>query len=253
MGSAEFSRSGLDIRFEAFCFGQCLGLNYMMQNHGAPRSKIFDDVYFSAEDGLAETRHVFLDGNDLPDAWLGRGEARGEFVIAETGFGTGLNFLAAWKLFEETAAAGQHLRFISVEKYPLSYDEVREALSVWDELADYTARFCEVYSCEQNVLDVQVNDRVRITVYFGDVVDGLAQVEAPVDAWFLDGFKPSSNPDMWSEAVFAHMARLSRSGASFATFTAVGAVRRGLRDAGFAVRRVKGFSWKWHMSVGVFE
>lgn len=213
------------------------------------RSEIFDDVYFSPEDGLAETRYVFLDGNNLPAAW---GD-KDEFVIAETGFGTGLNFLAAWALFEETAKTGQRLHFVSVEKYPLSREQILEALSVWDELSFRSEKLCDVYSIEADILDVQITDNVRLEVHFGDVGDVIVGWERPVDAWFLDGFKPSSNPDMWSDNVFENIGRLSRTGTSLATFTAVGFVRRGLNAVGFDIKRIDGFGWKWHMSVGVFR
>ncbi|MGH1397792.1 MAG: tRNA (5-methylaminomethyl-2-thiouridine)(34)-methyltransferase MnmD [Alphaproteobacteria bacterium] len=212
------------------------------------RSKEFDDVYFSAVDGLAETRHVFLDGNGVPEAWGGVDE----FVIAETGFGTGLNFLAVWKLFTESAAAGQRLRFISVEKFPLSRDDIAGALSHWPELAEqreaFLAAYDDVLACGRGVFG-----DVTLELHLGDVKDVLPRWDVPVNAWFLDGFKPSTNPDMWSDFVFGQMARLSDVGTSFATFTAAGFVRRGLAGAGFEVRKVKGFGTKRDMSVGVFS
>ena len=215
----------------------------------APRSKQFDDVYFSAQDGLAETRHVFLDGNALPQNFKGKVE----FVIAETGFGTGLNFLAVWDLFLKSAKEGQKLHFISVEKYPLSRDEIDDALSHWGELDALRQKLVAVYPEDAvGVMHVDFGD-VRLSVYFDDVVDGFAQVSQTVHAWFLDGFRPSSNPDMWSDAVFEQIARLSDTGTSFATFTSAGFVRRGLSAVGFDVRKVPGFGRKREMSVGVFR
>ncbi len=225
-----------------------------------PRSKQFDDVYFSAENGLAETRHVFLAGNGLPDAWAGKEH----FTIFETGFGTGLNFLAVWELFEETADAEQTLRFVSVEKFPLSVQEIEAALSHWEELVCCRELFLETYKNKtlHNEIPDQVGDdglficdfgRVRLEVHFGDANDVMPTLEMDVDAWFLDGFKPSSNPEMWSEAVFAAMGRMSHVGSSFATFTAAGFVRRGLEAAGFEVRKVPGYGRKREMSVGVFK
>lgn len=213
---------------------------------GAPRSKEFDDVYFSAENGLAETMHVFIAGNDLPRRW----EGRDEFTICETGFGTGLNFLAAWKLFEDTAAPGQRLHFISFEKYPLSAEEIDQALTpLLSSRENLLEKFLSVYPSASGT--VQVTERVSLSLLLGDVNEEIPKLEAVVDAWFLDGFKPSSNPQMWSETVFTNMARLSRAGATLATFTAAGFVRRGLAAAGFEVKKVRGYGTKRDMTVGV--
>lgn len=216
-----------------------------------PRSKQFDDVYFSMQDGLAETRHVFLDGNGLPSAWCGQ-EC---FTICETGFGTGLNFLAVLKLWRDTPEdiRPKKLCFISFEKYPLSRDQIAEYLSVWDELESQLDELLSVYPDEIQRGEYELSlDGVSLTLYFGDVNEDMPRLNTQVDCWFLDGFKPSSNPDMWSEAVFANMARLSKKGASFATFTAAGFVRRGLQAAGFEVRKVPGFGRKREMCVGSY-
>lgn len=217
--------------------------------HGAPRSKEFDDVYFSAENGLAETMHVFIAGNGLPLAW----EGRDEFVICETGFGTGLNFLAAWKLFEETASADQRLHFISFEKYPLSAGEIGEYLRplLAGRMDEHLDKLLSIYPSASGT--VQVTERVALSLVFGDVNEKIPKLEAAVDAWFLDGFKPSANPEMWSETVFANMARLSREGATLATFTAAGFVRRGLAAAGFDVKKVRGYGTKRDMTVGIYQ
>ena len=217
---------------------------------GAPRSKEFDDVYFSEVNGLAETEHVFLKGNHLPKNW----EGKERFVIAETGFGTGLNFLATWKLFEEMAGDEQKLDFVSFEKFPLDGEEIYAALQRWDgEFDKYLKGMLSVYPIlVPGFHRVVLSDRVQLTLIVDDVNDGLEQLDAEVDAWFLDGFKPSSNPDMWSDKVFSEMARLSREGTTFATFTVAGGVRRGLADAGFSVQKVPGFGSKRDMSIGVF-
>jgi len=213
------------------------------------RSQEFDDVYFSAEDGLAETRHVFLDGNGLPGAFAGHDV----FVVGETGFGTGLNFLAVWDLFLKAGRAGQTLHFISVEKFPLSKVQIDEAMAHWPELDGLRSQLVDVYPDAPGGVFEYNFENVTLTLYFGDVVDGFAACNICVDAWFLDGFRPSSNPEMWSDAVFAQVARLSREGASFATFTSAGFVRRGLSAVGFDVSKVPGFGRKRGMSVGVFR
>lgn len=217
-----------------------------------PRSKEFDDIYFSVADGLAETRHVFLDGNNLRERWAGG--TVGEFTICETGFGTGLNFLAALKLWREMGVQGR-LEFISFEKFPVTSDFIREHLSHWGEIMDELGILLSNYPSElsQGVYVLNIADDVRLTLIFGDVNEEIQKLKTYVDCWFLDGFKPSSNPDMWSDTVFQNMARLSREGTTFATFTSAGFVRRGLKAAGFDVRKIAGFGRKREMSVGAYN
>lgn len=213
-------------------------------------SEQFDDVYFSVQDGLAETRHVFLDGNNLPDAWYGQEH----FTICETGFGTGLNFLAAVKLWQDTPVEQRpkNLYFISFEKYPLSQDYIATHLAHWDELSHILDLLLAKYPTDlsQKKYELEIMDGVKLTLYFGDINQTIPTLNTPIDCWFLDGFKPSSNPDMWSDTVFQNMARLSHKNSTFATFTAAGFVRRGLSAVGFDVRKVKGFGRKREMSVG---
>lgn len=217
------------------------------------RSEKFDDVYFSAEDGLAETRYTFLDGNRLPERLTGRDR----FTIAETGFGTGLNFLAAWRLFEESAEAHAGLDYISFERFPLHKDKIRDALGRWRvELGGYLDHMLSLYPLRiAGFHRVVLSPRVRLTLVFDDVNDTLPQLVVPggVDCWFLDGFAPAKNPAMWSETVFQEMKRLSAPGATAATFTAAGAVRRGLESAGFKVEKRRGFGRKRDMTVARFE
>lgn len=221
----------------------------------APYNQRFGDIYFSPEDGVAETRHVFLQGNNLPERWTGRSC----FTIAETGFGTGLNFLAAWALFEETAGPGQVLDYISFEKYPLSPGEIRAMLEGIAAPAGLSARLDTLLDSYPLRVPgfhrVLLNGRVRLTLIFDDVNDALPDLDVPrgVDAWFLDGFAPSKNPEMWTDALFSEMARLSHAGTSAATFTVAGAVRRGLDAAGFSVEKKQGFGRKKDMTVAVFR
>lgn len=220
----------------------------------APRSTQFDDVYFSMQDGLAETRHVFLDGNGLPEFWSGRED----FTICETGFGTGLNLLAVLKLWNDTPEdqRPKKLNFISFEKFPLSRDYIAEHLSCWPELEDELSVFLANYPSDLKLKRHQlVIDGVSLVLLFGDINDQMPNLDVlkGVDCWFLDGFKPSSNPDMWSETVFENMARLSAKKARFATFTAAGFVRRGLEAVGFEVQKVPGFGRKREMCVGEYK
>lgn len=216
---------------------------------GAPRSEIFDDVYFSAHDGPGETQHVFFDGNDLTCRWQG---LEGRFTIGETGFGTGLNFLLARELFDRLAAPGAFLDFVSVEKFPLSAAQIKEGLSPWAErLEPYLSKMLEQYPIRVPGFHRMVFDnRVALTLVFGDANDVFPDIDAQVDAWFLDGFTPSKNPDMWTDTLFAEMARMSHEETTFATFTAAGFVKRGLQTAGFDVQKRKGFGPKRDMLAG---
>lgn len=217
----------------------------------APR---FDDVYFSADDGLAETRHVFLEGNRLA-ARLAALRPGQTFTIGETGFGTGLNFLAAWQAFDQAAPADTRLHFLSVERWPLPTALMRQALSPWPQLQP----LAEQLLAQWGPLWPGINrfrfegGRVRLTVLMGEAAEVLSRAEAGVDAWFLDGFSPAKNPAMWSEAVFEQVARLSGPGATLATYTAAGFVRRGLARVGFTVEKAGGFGTKREMVVGRLE
>lgn len=215
-----------------------------------PRSEQFDDVYFSAADGLAETRHVFIEGNDLPrrlTAW----PPDKVFTVCETGFGTGLNFLATLKLCRELKI--NRFEFISFEKYPVTADFIDQSLSHWrDDIGRELDDLLNVYPVDLSGRQrVSLAGEVELDLIFGDVNAEISKLEGYVDCWFLDGFKPSSNPEMWSETVFQNMYRLSAPHATLATFTVAGFVRRGLKDAGFDVRKVRGFGYKRDMTVGV--
>lgn len=218
------------------------------------RSEEFDDIYFSPENGVAETRHVFLAGNDLPARWRGRPH----FTIAETGFGTGLNFLCAWDMFEKTAGAGQKLDYISFEKYPLPAAAIRAALSGWrDIFGDKLERMLTAYPLRiPGFHRVRLEGgRINLTLIFDDVNDALPQLVAPrgVDCWFLDGFAPAKNPDMWRETLFSHMASFSAPDATAATFTVAGTVKRGLSQAGFAIEKTPGYGRKREMLRARYE
>lgn len=215
---------------------------------GTARSVTFDDVYFSARGGMAETEHVFIAGNGLPERWQGRDD----FTIGELGFGTGLNFLVAWKRFVETNATGT-LHFLSVEKFPLTRERLAQALVHQPELAAYADQLIANYPLRLPGLHRVQFDRVRLTLGFGDANALLPDMKAQVDAWFLDGFAPAKNDAMWSSDVLRAVAQLSASDATLATFTAAGAVKRGLQEAGFAVRKVQGFAHKRDMLVGALH
>ena len=223
-------------------------------DQGQPLSRQFGDVYFSRDDGLGETRHVFLAGNDLPARFTAL-PAGSRLVIGETGFGTGLNFLCAWQLFDQLAPADACLHFVSVEKYPLTAADLQRALALWPELALWSGQLLEQYRAihpgfQRLVLD---GGRVVLTLLIGDALQMLPQLDARIDVWFLDGFAPDKNPQMWTPPLFQELARLSAPGASLATFTSKGTVRRDLIEAGFAMRRAPGYGKKWEILCGRFE
>lgn len=211
---------------------------------GTARSVAFDDVYFSARGGPAETEHVFLAGNRLPERW----QHRARFTIGELGFGTGLNFLVAWKKFIETGDG--HLHFISIEKFPLTPAQLEEALAHQPALRAQAQQLIAHYPLRLPGLHRLQFDRVTLTLGSGDVAELLPEIDAQIDAWFLDGFAPAKNDAMWSEPVLGQIARLSAPGATFATFTAAGAVKRGLQAVGFTVEKVQGYAHKRDMLVG---
>lgn len=217
---------------------------------GLPFSSRFDDVYFSADSGLEESEHVFLQPNRLAErfAALGAGES---FAVGETGFGTGLSFLCTLKLFERTAPPGASLDFFSVERFPLKDDDLRAALALWPELAADAETLLARWRRRVPGWNRWSFGRVRLTLVLDDVAEALPQLpENAVDAWFLDGFTPAKNPEMWSTQVLAAIARASRAGATISTYTSAGWVRRGLLQAGFDVARAPGFGFKREMLSG---
>lgn len=210
----------------------------------APRSVFFGDIYFSG-DGAAEAKHVFIDGNDL----AARFQSAGQFAIGELGFGTGLNILAAWDLWRRTAkAAGARLEFLSFEKYPLAKADLARAHAAWPQFSELSERLLAAAPpASKGAHRLVLAPDVALTLVLGDARDWLSRMEAKIDAWFLDGFAPAKNPDMWSPEIFSEIARLSTPGATAATFTVAGDVRRALQGAGFAIEKRAGFGRKREM------
>ncbi|SEA93065.1 bifunctional tRNA (5-methylaminomethyl-2-thiouridine)(34)-methyltransferase MnmD/FAD-dependent 5-carboxymethylaminomethyl-2-thiouridine(34) oxidoreductase MnmC [Alkalimonas amylolytica] len=221
---------------------------------GTPVADHFDDVYFSNDGGLAETDYVFLKHNGLPERWPHHPAAF--FHIAETGFGTGSNFLLVWLRFRQyrqqhPTARCQRLYFTSFEKFPLSRADLVQALAAVTELEPLAQELLAQYpaatpGCHRLVFD---QGAVILDLWLGDVLNSLPDRDpsVTVDAWFLDGFAPGKNPDMWQSSLFEQLARHSQAGTTVATFTAAGMVKRGLLEAGFEVKKVKGFGRKREM------
>ena len=216
-----------------------------------PVSDKFDDVYFSNQDGLAETHYVFLEGNQLWERWVNYQEAH--FVIAETGFGTGLNFFAVTTLFREFRQKHpdsplKRLYFTSFEKYPLPLDALQQAHLAYPQFSHLAQHLQQhwlnpIQGCYRFHFD-----ETTLDLWFGDVAENLPQLgdymNGKIDAWFLDGFAPSKNPDMWNEQLYQQMFRFTKPQGTFATFTAASAVRKGLENAGFNIKKRKGFGKK---------
>ena len=215
---------------------------------GVPCSAAFGDIYFSPKGGLDEARHVFLDGIGAPEVWQGRPR----FTVGELGFGTGLNVLALWDAWRRTASPDARLHVVSVEGFPLEPGDLAAAHAAFPELALLAAELRASYprrvpGFHRLRLD---GGRVALTLLFGPVAEMLERLAARVDAWFLDGFAPRRNPEMWTDAVFRQLARLSAPAARVATFSAAGAVRRGLAAAGFAMAKRPGFAGKLECLAG---
>lgn len=236
--------------------------NLDFNEEGTPVSRDFDDVYFSNDNGLEETGYVFLGGNKLPARFITH--TRPLFIVAESGFGTGLNFLTLWQAFDEfhqkqPTATLERLHFISFEKFPLKAADLVLAQQHWPTLASYATELQQqwpeaIAGCHRLLL---ANGRVTLDLWLGDINELAPKLDdtlnQQVDAWFLDGFAPAKNPDMWTPELFQMMARLARPGCTLATFTAAGFVRRGLQEAGFTMTKSKGFGRKRSMLTGEIE
>ncbi|SFG82547.1 tRNA U34 5-methylaminomethyl-2-thiouridine-forming methyltransferase MnmC [Palleronia marisminoris] len=203
---------------------------------GVPVSRAFDDPYFSLQDGLAETQHVFLSGNDLPARF------RAGFHVAELGFGTGLNCAATLLAWRAAGVPGP-LTYTSFEAFPLTPDAMARALAAFPALGSAAAEIVEAAAASGP-------SDLRLTVVEGDARDALPSWDGQADAWFLDGFAPARNPGLWTPELLCEVARHTVRGGTFATYTAAGQVRRDLAAAGFAVERVPGFGRKRHMTRG---
>ena len=233
---------------------------------GQPKSEEFDDFYFNTDSGIDESRYVFINPSRLPQRWQNH---KGSFTVLETGFGTGLNFILTWlewiefqndknksnqEQLSESQQVSNHLHFISIEKFPLDKAQIAQALALFPQLNSLSDQLIAEYPLLiKGFHSLQFKDHsMTLTLIFDDVSSALPQLNGPIDAWYLDGFAPAKNPDMWTDALYSSMARLSRDKTSLATFTAAGDVRRGLSAAGFKLNKVTGFGLKREMMHGSF-
>lgn len=208
------------------------------QTGGVPVARRFDDPYFSLQDGLAESRHVFLAGNGLP------GRFRDGFHIAELGFGAGLNFLATVRAWRAAGVPGR-LHYTGFEAFPMRPADLARTLAAFPELDDLAAELAALWPVAGAV---DFGADVALTVIAGDARQTLPGWAGRADAWFLDGFAPAKNPELWQADLLAEVAAHTSSGGTAATYSAAGFVRRGLRAAGFVVERLPGYARKRHMT-----
>ncbi len=206
-----------------------------------PIATRFDDPYFSLDNGMAETEYVFLAGNDLPARFAPN------FHVAELGFGSGLNLLCVWKAWRD-AGFETPLSFTSFEAFPMAHADMAQALAAWPALAEIAAEFLSIWDAQAGVATC---DTLNARVIFGDARETLADWDGAADAWFLDGFSPAKNPELWGADLMAEVGKHTRPNGTCATYTAAGHVRQSLSDAGFLVERIKGFGRKRHMTRGV--
>ncbi|QDG78464.1 tRNA (5-methylaminomethyl-2-thiouridine)(34)-methyltransferase MnmD [Labrenzia sp. PHM005] len=221
-----------------------------------PRAEGFDDTYFSKAGGLAETRHVFLSGNGLPQRFIGRKK----FTIAEFGFGTGLNFLATLLALKDVNPAPA-LTFVSFELRPMTADQLLRALAAFPELGDLPGQLAAVWAPNPG-WSVMTVGGAQLVLGTGDARHLIGEFRdqavaplqdgpmPPVDAWFLDGFSPAKNPELWDAELLKSAADLTADGGTLATYTAAGWVRRNLQAAGFEIKKVKGYAGKREMVIG---
>jgi tRNA U34 5-methylaminomethyl-2-thiouridine-forming methyltransferase MnmC len=210
------------------------------QNNGVPLSNRFDDPYFSVDNGLEETQHVFLGGNDLPARFCDG------FHVAELGFGTGLGFLTTVQAWIRSGAQGC-LNFTSFEAYPMTASEMARALSAFPEFAELAEPLIQLWAEKKQ--PIQYAPNITLKVVLGDARQTLPSWKGKADAWFLDGFSPAKNPELWTPELMQAVAEHTAATGTAATYTAAGFVRRGLRDAGFHVERIAGYGRKRHMTI----
>lgn len=234
---------------------------------GEPSSSLFDDIYFSTTNGFAESLYVFVEQNNLYKRWLACEDTF--YVIGETGFGSGLNLLVTWQTFEQFREEHpthilKRLHFISFEKYPLTPQDLINAHSRWPELGLQANQLQAQYpmaiaGCHRLSFDINHPQQSQLIVdlWIGDINDTITQLPCPpiglVDTWYLDGFAPTKNPEMWHQGLYDNMAKLSKENASLATFTAAGDVRRGLQKSGYIIKKVSGFGKKREMITALFS
>lgn len=213
-----------------------------------PYSEAFGDHFYCQTDGRLECGHVFLAGNALPGRW----QTAGAFEIGELGFGTALNFCETWRQWKETRAKGGHLTFTSFELFPMQRSDIDRALARWPEIDGERRALTEVWPDRpKGIVSLDLDAQTRLRVVCGKALDGVRAETRLFDAWYLDGFAPARNAEMWSAELMAEVFAHTRPGGTFGTYAAAGFVRRNLLAAGFQVEKRKGFAGKREMLCGI--
>ena len=215
---------------------------------GVLRSKEFNDIYFSADNGVNESNHVYIEGNNLKQRLLNSQH----FTISELGFGSGLNFLLTWKLFNKANAGKGYLDYISIEGFPLNKNLIRKVHSKFPELSKYSNQLLNsLPPLWSGIHRIHLNDdKIRLTLVYEEVFEALQKSTFQSDAWFLDGFNPKTNKEMWDAKVLSEVFRLTKPSGTFSTFSSAGQVRRDLEKVGFKVKKIDGFGYKKEMTIG---
>ena len=217
-----------------------------------PYSLDFNDVYFNSDNGLQETEYVFIEHNQLKARFASLENSH--FTIIETGFGTGLNFLAVAAHWLALAPPSATLHYISIEKTPLTLADLTRTHAMWPQFATLSSELLQQYTnikTGNNVYSI-ARGRIQLALQVNDISYALALISQRADAWLLDGFAPAKNNEMWSSEVFEQVANLSKINTTFATFTSAGTVKRGLQAVGFNVKKYAGFGKKREMLAGSF-
>jgi tRNA 5-methylaminomethyl-2-thiouridine biosynthesis bifunctional protein len=218
---------------------------------GTPWSDAYADVYHASAGGPGQARHVFLQGNQLPERW----QRTERFTLLETGFGTGLNFLATWSTWRAARGSCARLHYIAAEKHPFSAADLAKLHARWPELAAESAALHAAWPTLTpgfHRLELDAGN-VTLTLLLGDAVDTLPRLRARVDAFYLDGFSPAQNPELWSPELFRTLARLAAPEATLATWSVAGRVRESMRGAGFTVEKAPGYGNKREMLKGRYD
>lgn len=219
-------------------------------NDGRLVSDLYADIYFTGEDGTEEGIHIFINGNGLPGRW----KNLNRFTIMETGFGTGLNFLIAWDLWLKHSKPDAILKYYSVEKHPIPGQHLKKIHEKWPEFKLLSDKLIDAYpETTPGLHEVRIEDKkIKLCLLFDDAKN-IERLQASADAWFLDGFSPASNPEMWNSEIIEKISRMTKPGGTFATFTSASDVRAAFERNGFTITRSTGFASKKHMLKGIFE
>lgn len=220
---------------------------------GTPRSKLFNDIYHSIESEINESEYVFLEHNNLKQRFIDL-KPENNFIIAETGFGAGINFFSTCRLWNKYATTNAQLHYISIEKYPLSPADLSCIIDKFTEFRDLKNEFiAQYYLLMPGYHRIFISNNIFLTLIIGNVIEVLPELDFKAHAWFLDGFSPDKNHEMWNKDTLKNIARLSTLNTTFAAYTAASQVRQDLIDSGFSVSRDNGYGMKREMLYGCYN